>query len=229
MHASQLRIRDDLKFCRLDGGVIFLDLRKDSYFRLSEPLERCFIDYLQDKECSGDEISRLVLREILVDAPSRNDSESTKRIPAPSRSIVEQGDCVRRLKFSDITTTLWITSSVRIRLKTSKLHGILSSLHDYRRSKAAPEPRTPTSPAESCLPEAAKAFLRARPYVPIETRCLLDSLSMTRFLARRGYYASIVFGVASDPFSAHCWVQAGDLLLNDSIGNVETYTPIWML
>ncbi|MNN96111.1 hypothetical protein D3C81_2150420 [compost metagenome] len=49
---------------------------------------------------------------------------------------------------------------------------------------------------------------------------------MAKFLARRGLHADVVFGVIGDPFSAHCWLQAGTLVLNDSIGNIDTYTPI---
>ena len=56
--------------------------------------------------------------------------------------------------------------------------------------------------------------------------CLLDSIALVRFLARRGLYAQLVFGVTDDPFSAHCWVQAGDLVLNDTVGDVSAHTPI---
>jgi hypothetical protein len=55
---------------------------------------------------------------------------------------------------------------------------------------------------------------------------LLDSLAMVMFLAKRGLHASIVIGVTSAPFSAHCWVQTGDLVLNDTVGNARAFTPI---
>jgi hypothetical protein len=46
------------------------------------------------------------------------------------------------------------------------------------------------------------------------------------FLARRGLYANLVFAVTTDPFAAHCWAQVDDLVLNDSVGNAQSYTPI---
>jgi hypothetical protein len=49
---------------------------------------------------------------------------------------------------------------------------------------------------------------------------------MLDFLDRRGARASIVFGVTGTPFKAHCWVQLGDQLLNDSLDNVTPFTPI---
>ena len=74
--------------------------------------------------------------------------------------------------------------------------------------------------------KAAETFRRARLYVPIETCCLLDSLSLIDFLSRRRLPARLVFGVTSDPFAAHCWVQAGEWVLNDLVGNVIAHTPI---
>jgi Transglutaminase-like superfamily len=35
-----------------------------------------------------------------------------------------------------------------------------------------------------------------------------------------------VFGVNADPFEAHCWVQAGSVVLNDTLGRVSSFTPI---
>ncbi len=72
----------------------------------------------------------------------------------------------------------------------------------------------------------AYIFRLARPYIPIKPNCLLDSLALAKFLARRNLYADVVFGVTSDPFSAHCWLQTGTVVVNDSVGNVDTYTPI---
>jgi len=49
---------------------------------------------------------------------------------------------------------------------------------------------------------------------------------LVRFLARRRLSASIVFAVTTNPFNAHCWVQSGDLVLNDTVGNAILHTPI---
>jgi hypothetical protein len=65
--------------------------------------------------------------------------------------------------------------------------------------------------------------------VPIEPVCLLDSLSLLRFLSRRGLSTNIVFGVTPEPFAAHCWVQAGDMVLNEALFDTHAYTPIRMV
>jgi hypothetical protein len=64
----------------------------------------------------------------------------------------------------------------------------------------------------------------ARPYV-----CLFDSLALINFLARYGLYPDWVFGVSADPFEAHCWVQAGNVVLNDTLERVSAFTPIMCL
>ena len=61
----------------------------------------------------------------------------------------------------------------------------------------------------------------SRPYL-----CLFDSLALIHFLARFGLYPDWVFGVQADPFEAHCWVQAGSVVLNDTVERVSAFTPI---
>ena len=222
---SQLRPREDLAFCRLDGGLIFLDVRRDAYFRLSSRLERAFIACLENSECDDSEVAKLIARGILVEGLAPAVPAST--LAAPTRSAVEQGTIEGAPSLWDVLETIYITSAVRVQLRVQKLHRILHALDVYRQCRAPLESTSNDPAIESSLRSAAHAFLHARRYVPIETRCLLDALSMTRYLAKRGHHVRIVFGVTEDPFAAHCWVQVGDLLLSDAIGNVETYTPIW--
>jgi hypothetical protein len=35
--------------------------------------------------------------------------------------------------------------------------------------------------------------------------------------------------VKASPFGAHCWLQEGDLILNDSVERVGAYTPIMIV
>jgi hypothetical protein len=42
-------------------------------------------------------------------------------------------------------------------------------------------------------------------------------------------YPDWVFGVNADPFEAHCWVQAGNVVLNDTVAWVSGFTPIMVV
>jgi hypothetical protein len=56
--------------------------------------------------------------------------------------------------------------------------------------------------------------------------CLYDSLALSEFLACYGLFPHWLFGVTTNPFSAHCWLQAQDLVLNDTPHNLRRFTPI---
>lgn len=76
------------------------------------------------------------------------------------------------------------------------------------------------------LPRALPYLLHARFYHPADLVCLRDSFLLMRILLSRGVAADWVFGVQAEPFSAHCWVQVGDVVINDNVDHVVRFTPI---
>jgi Transglutaminase-like superfamily len=76
----------------------------------------------------------------------------------------------------------------------------------------------------------AAAFLLLRPILyTAHNACLLDSLTLIRFLAFYGVFPNWVFGVKTEPFHAHCWVQQGGYVFNDSPDFVGEFAPILVL
>jgi Transglutaminase-like superfamily len=74
------------------------------------------------------------------------------------------------------------------------------------------------------------AFARMRVFLfSSRDECLHDSLAVVEFLARYGLYPSWVFGVRARPFEAHCWVQHGGTVFNDSVEQVGAYVPIMVV
>lgn len=75
-----------------------------------------------------------------------------------------------------------------------------------------------------------ETFMRYRIFLfSSKNECLYDSLALIEFLARNGIYADWVFGVQTRPFAAHCWVQQGDTVFNDTVEHVSGYTPIMVV
>lgn len=70
------------------------------------------------------------------------------------------------------------------------------------------------------------AFERARPWYPHRNVCLFDSLALMRFLLRCGARGELVFGVRGMPFSAHCWIETEQSVLNDEAEYCASFTPI---
>jgi hypothetical protein len=69
-------------------------------------------------------------------------------------------------------------------------------------------------------------FIRLRPFYDRKYLCLFDSLALLDFLARYALFPTWVFGVQSEPFAAHCWIQQDGFLVNDTVERVDAYTPV---
>lgn len=69
-------------------------------------------------------------------------------------------------------------------------------------------------------------FNAFRLFFPRKYLCLFDSLAMIEYLARYRLEATWVFGVQANPFAAHCWVQQGKTVLNDTLETARMYTPV---
>jgi hypothetical protein len=217
-------LRDDLSYCRVGERLVFLDIDSDKYFHLPFAMEQTFLAYASGDECADAGISTLVERSLLVEKTNTT-IESRPDVEPAVRSAVEAPQSSRHLRASELAEVFWTVLHTRTAMKRSTLKRILDRIAVARRLQATPN-ETSAEISELRLADAAAVFRRARLYVPIEMRCLLDAIAMTRFLLRRRIHAHIVFGIALDPFSAHCWVQVGDLVLNDTVGNVASHTPI---
>lgn len=78
----------------------------------------------------------------------------------------------------------------------------------------------------SGLVDAVQRLREARLFVPHPRRCLPASVAAADFLRRLGYAVDIVFAVRSHPFEAHCWIEAGGIVLDDDLDKVRAFTPI---
>ncbi|PIB92434.1 hypothetical protein CSW62_13195 [Caulobacter sp. FWC2] len=81
----------------------------------------------------------------------------------------------------------------------------------------------------AALIEDCSRFARMAPWLPREGLCLMRSLQQRLYLARRGLSAAWIFGVRTWPFEAHCWLQAGDVVLDDTPEHAGSYTPILVI
>jgi hypothetical protein len=217
-------VRDDLSFCKVDEHFVFLDIDNDRYFSLPHPMEPILASYLEGNRTPDLDISGLIERHILVDQRSAA-MGSRRGIKPAARSAMESHIPEKKLRPFDLLEVLAIVLRTRLELKLFTLKHVLDGLCAHGRFPV--EQITPLAALSAQrLADAAALFRHARLYVPVDMRCLLDSICMAKFLRRRRLHAHVVFGVALDPFSAHCWVQLDDYVLNDTVGNVHSHTPI---
>lgn len=213
-------LRPGLSYCLIDGRPIFLDTERDRYFRLAEPLEDAFLALLSGASDHAF-TQRLLDRAILVPGPPTTHRDLG--VPRPTHSVIELTGGGAPVEPAAMLTVFAIVWGTRRRLRKHTLGAVLEGVV---REREAARRLTPLSLDETQVIEAAAGFARSRLCVPVETSCLLDSLALTRYLARRGMAGYIVFGVTDSPFAAHCWVQVGELVLNDTVGNTMAYMPI---
>lgn len=219
------RIRANLSYCLIGSHAVFLDIDADRYFLLSDRLERAFLGHANNTDPPDEQLQELVDLKILTLAPTEAAGPSCES-STPTRSATELPWQTKRpavLHVPEVWADVW---ACRRMLKTQSLGDILDATAQYRETHLAQPTRRAHPQRKNQLLEYVNIFLRARLYIPTEPRCLLDSLALTRFLARRQHSGSIVFGATYEPFTAHCWVQIGDLVLNDTIGSVMSHTPI---
>lgn len=74
--------------------------------------------------------------------------------------------------------------------------------------------------------ELGRIYHQLRPILLKSRICLFDTLSFVYFCHFYGLQPTIVFGVASNPFEAHCWAQSGGLILNDVPQYTSRFSPI---
>lgn len=218
------RLRPHLSYCVIDGRAIFLDLDGDRYFRLDDCLEAAFLAYVRAKEVDKAGIDALIEHEILIPGPTSD--HRSHRLSLPTRSSLELTSGSGPIRMTAILKVFMIVRHTRRQLRTQPLKEVLDDLVRYR--DGCRRNSVPSGSHDARILDIAGRFARSRLYVPFETSasCLLDSVALTKYLAGHDLSANIVFGVTSDPFSAHCWVQCGDLVLNDTVGNATAYTPI---
>lgn len=90
----------------------------------------------------------------------------------------------------------------------------------------ASDPACRTTPPSPEVLHLARRFHAWAPYAPVSGKCLLRSFMLLRLLRRHGHDALWVFGVRTRPFGAHCWLQIGDVVLDDAHERLAPFHPI---
>jgi hypothetical protein len=234
-------LAEDVCYCEIDDGAVFLDLKRAKYFGLQLAALRMikpFVDGLRTETETPAKLSRSEIdsearaaAEVLVERGMLTKGESgtsCRTIAAPiARDAVEiewSLDGVRRIPPLHWYRFTHACAMTKIRLRWHPLATIVQDL----RARRIPDRAQRNDVAE--LRSLVLTFRRMTPFAfTLKDACLFDSLALLNFLERCGYYPTWILGVATRPFGAHSWLQAGSLVLNDSLENIRRYTPIFTL
>jgi hypothetical protein len=161
----------------------------------------------------------------LLTRDSRNGNPfSTPTVVVPRFALPARVDnSSARVGARHLCTFLYACTAALMCLRGRSLH---CALERARRMKEASQISMPQQSIELAF-ELMDIFGQLRMYVYTAKRaCLYDSLAAFEFLSHYGVFPSIVIGVRASPFSAHCWIQHEDSVLNGQPAYCAEFVPI---
>ena len=211
-------LRDGLSFCRIEDRTLFLDIGRDRYFALPAHLDDGFQRLINGDATTASAAALVRLGLIL---PTSGPARLAPTVAmAPRKSALE---CPADHAASASMLAIAASHAVAgLLLRVSSLRAVVARAKRRRERQAKRRHRQPLATADAL----SRAFLRSNLLVSGNDRCLFKAIALTDFLAWHGHFPHLVFGVRLRPFSAHCWVQDGDVLLSDRIERVGAFKPI---
>ncbi|TYC98005.1 lasso peptide biosynthesis B2 protein [Novosphingobium sp. BW1] len=217
-------LRNGISFCRVGDRIIFLDIVADRYFCLSPEAEHSFRALVEGGTPPPDDahVQGLLARGVLMTSAAQQAPVACRPIVMPLTSVLDLD--LPQPALAGTTSALCYLATTRVRLKMAGLGQTLSWL-STRKS------RLPTSPAlpEGQVERIMAGFVSAARIASQIDLCLANSIAVASRMIAKGIRPDVVLGVQLGPFSAHCWVQHGDQLVNDRVDMVRTFTPILVL
>jgi len=226
--------------CVAGKQVVFLDLERDKYLAVAHahpigmwvsgwPLPQTGPVGVADRATArvpGPEnglLAQMISQGLLVTDPALGKEASPVVVEQPKVALVEYDLHVRpRATLRQLWNFCAAFTMARWSLKHRPIKEVVQAAR--RRKKRASR----ASPVDiATIRELVTAFVHVRPlFYTARDACLLDCVTLTHFLARYGVFPTWVFGVRTDPFYAHCWVQLGDYVFNDTPDFVQGFSTI---
>lgn len=229
-------LASDTHICLHGGKAVLLDLTSGKYFGFDKddaselsawvvgwPVKAAnekYSDY-RAEETEPELLRDLCARALLTPDPDRGKSATPIHIAVASVSLRDIQPTDPRITTQLICRFLFAVTFSGIALRLLPLSTIVAYI---RRQKTRGRTHSPNMKK---ITELVAAFSRMRPFMLRATNnCLCHSLALFQFLSAYDEYPEWVFGVRSEPFFAHCWLQQGTWLLSDSPAAVASLTPV---
>jgi hypothetical protein len=222
--------------CVAGKQVVLLDLERDKYLSMgyAHPIGRWVrgwpvppSDSAATNDLGSDAenhlLAKMIAQGLLVKDASIGKEASPAVAEPPKFAMVEYDLNARpRTTLAQLWRVCVAYTGAKLALRRRPIKEVVQAAR-LRKKRA-----TPTSRLEAgTLRALVTAFVHLRPlFFTAKDACLLDSLTLVNFLAGYGVFPEWVFGVKTDPFYAHCWVQQGDFVFNDTPDYVRGFSPI---
>lgn len=220
------RLRDNLYHCVTGGRTIFLDVDADRYFALPANSHSAFqrqIDGAVVDDNDRTSLQPLIARGLLIPRPNPLGDVTPRQLPGAGQDMgLKHGARASRTICLSVAAA---QLSAMMLVRTRSLASIKRHVAGRRRRIGAQARQG----SNKEISEIAAGFDALDSFLGRGDRCLVRSLAFLSLCWRRQFSPFLVFGVQANPFSAHCWVQQEDVVLNDALENVRPFSPIMIL
>lgn len=202
-------------YCETGGELVFLDLARDRYFAL-RGVERASFDRLRAGEFNdSDAMTGLVRTGLLVRSDGTGGLDPAS-VMVPATDLSAAGDGFNLASaMAAARALLWAQRAMR----PPRIAGTIAGLAKAKR-------KIRSAGREGDMAAIAARYAASRWIIPISPRCLVDALALDHMLLERGHAATLVFGVRTQPFAAHSWLQTPETVLTGTAAEARNFTPI---
>lgn len=201
-------LREGVHLACVGADIVVLDRRTDAYSALPDAADAL---HIAGGRISAPEawIAGLAQAGLLADDPDG-------RRPLPDRPGRDLGEQSPTARATDVVALGRAVVAGWRHGRTAPVDILIRSL--------PPAPGRAADPAR--VAAVVARFQQVSPWLPRQGACLFRASVLLRALRHAGQDATWVFGVRTWPFSAHCWLQIDDAVLDDDPERVALYTPI---
>ncbi|MFL6604470.1 MAG: lasso peptide biosynthesis B2 protein [Steroidobacteraceae bacterium] len=238
---ARFALAEHVFVCLNGEHVVLLDLKADRYWAL-EAGQTVGLDALvdgwpvagsheaQDMDPASPQANQaletLKERGLLTDGIPPGKTATPVTAISPQRELVSETETSAGARSGSWLQFFTASAFAKLALRTWPFERVIQRV---KRRKELEGPTASPLDAERAR-KLVEAFARYRVFLfSSKDECLYDSLALIEFLARYGIYPDWVFGVQTRPFAAHCWVQHGEIVFNDTVEHVSGYTPIMVV
>lgn len=236
MTASKYFLTKHAFACTAQGYWVILDANNDEYLCItqrgfdslrhqlygrSDPTEN---DLRRKSLSATATLDSLVSKGVLTDRQEDGKPFAASSYDAPSRTLSGRvGPPSSLPKFGvQFVKFMFAAGLTDWRLRFSSLASTLRLIEHRQLRRNVPQKQSDITRVEELL----TGFRAFRAFYPRPYLCLFDSLCLLEFFALHNFFPRLVFGVIAEPFAAHCWLQQGNLVINDELETIMRYTPV---
>lgn len=222
---SRVRVRDGIYFCHSDGPYVFLDLTRDKYFLLDLDSSNRFKELAAASGIVSDETKALtdeLLQCGILDSSINGDfGHETNSVSTSLKTLIDlDSPSEIAIRLPHVISFMLAYGRAWVLVRARSTQYLVDRVRGRRKSKQARIDHKRLRDLVSSFQYLATFFYSR------QDQCFLDAVVLMEYLALNSIYATWVFAVTAHPFSAHCWVQLNEFLLNDRATKVMPFTPI---